>query len=128
HTLPTHPVRNPLPVPASQKGTLTEPDRPTWQYIAVGASFANLMFFRRWTEILTFSPGDAYVLRVPPEPVQYYAAIVNTLQVGVIFCLFTLLISRWRSGPLCRLSRMIWLLTLLKPLDAIRKVALETMP
>ena len=86
------------------------------------------MFFRRWTEILTFSPGDAYVLRVPPEPVQYYAAIVNTLQVGVIFCLFTLLISRWRSGPLCRLSRMIWLLTLLKPLDAIRKVALETMP
>jgi hypothetical protein len=86
------------------------------------------LFFRRWTEILTYSPGDAYVLRVPPPPVQYYAAIANTLLVGAIICLYTMLISRWRVGALCRLSRMVWLLMLLKPLDAVRKVALETMP
>src|SRR5689334_1153459 len=60
--------------PAPQ--ALTKPRWRTWHCVAIGLSFANLASFQRWSPMLGYSDKDAYFMKLPPAPAEYWAAIV----------------------------------------------------
>ena len=93
---------------------LAKPQSRKWQCMAIGLSFANLASFQRWKPMLSYSQSDAYFMKLPPAPAEYWAAIVSVLLLGGIFSLITLFVSRIRAGWLLRVARSVWLLLLLK--------------
>jgi len=40
----------------------------------VALSFANLCYLRVWSELLTYTPWDTYLMTTPPKPVAMFAA------------------------------------------------------
>jgi Sulfatase len=93
---------------------LAKPQWRTWQCVAIGLSFANLASFQRWKPMLSYSASDAYFMKLPPAPAEYWAAIVSVLLLGGIFSLITMFVSRMQAGRLFRIARTVWLLLLLK--------------
>ncbi|HXI43541.1 MAG TPA: sulfatase-like hydrolase/transferase [Bryobacteraceae bacterium] len=85
-----------------------------WHCVAIGLSFANLAAFQRWKPMLGYSDSDAYFMKLPPAPAEYWAAIVSVLTLGGILSLITIFVSRIQAGRLLRIARCVWLLLLLK--------------
>jgi hypothetical protein len=82
--------------------------------VAIGLSFANLASFQRWKPMLGYSDSEAYFMKLPPAPAEYWAAIVTVLSLGGILSLITMFVSRIQAGRLLRIARCFWLLLLLK--------------
>ncbi len=93
---------------------IVKPRWGTWQCVAVGLSFANLASFQRWKPMLGYSDGDAYFMKLPPAPAEYWAAIVSVLLLGSILSLVTLFVTRVPPGPTYQIARCLWLLLLFK--------------
>jgi hypothetical protein len=96
--------------------------RSPWRRAAVALSFANLCYLRVWSELLTWSGHDAYVMKRPYSRADYGAAILNVLLVGALAWAVSTGAGRLRSPRLRRLARWGFFVALLLPLEAVRAV------
>jgi hypothetical protein len=100
----------------------------TWKDLAIALSLANLCLLRIWSQSLTYSPSDTYLMKHPPLPAAYYAAILNVVCLGVLFWLVSLIVRKFDSPGALRAREIVFLLSMLVPLNALREVASRQMP
>lgn len=114
-------VRTPVAA-ASQTGA---PPRTAVRDLAVALSLANLCYLRLWSELLTYTRGDAYEMQRPPARAEYFAVMANVLLVGLLSWGAIRLVRRSRSELVHRAARWGFFLFLLLPANAIRSVLAE---
>jgi hypothetical protein len=90
--------------------------------LAVALSLVNLAFLRVWSEILTYRRSDTYLMKTPPPPALYYAAIADVLIGAAILWLAVTAARRYLSPSAFRWVRMAFLVSLAVPLNALRSV------
>jgi hypothetical protein len=108
-----------LPVPAAA-GSAVRPD--VWKILAVALSLANLCYLRLWSELLTYSRADMYLMVVPYRRADYFAIMLNVLLAGLAGWAAALLVERSGSRAVRFVGRGVFLLLLLVPLNAMRSV------
>jgi hypothetical protein len=59
--------------------------KPRWKDLILGLSLANLALLRVWSELLTASPSDGYIMRHPPRPVDLAAAMLDVCLLAILF-------------------------------------------
>jgi hypothetical protein len=84
-----------------------------WRDLAIALSLANVFYYNVWTEILTYTPSDAYLMKTPPVPARYVAAVLNVLVLGGVLWLAATLARRRRSAWAPEVARFGFLLFLL---------------
>jgi len=89
--------------------------------LLIALSLANLCYLRVWSELLTYTRADTYLMKLPPPPAEYLAVMLNVLLVGVAFWIAAA-IARNRLPVMEPLSEVAFLLLLLVPLNALRAV------
>ena len=85
-------------------------------------SFANLCYLRIWSELLTYSRVDVYLMVTPPTPVEYFALIANVLLAAATVWALSILAGRVLQGGNFRFAEMAVVLGLCIPLNALRGV------
>jgi len=53
--------------------------------LAVAFSLANLCYLRIWSELLTYTRANTYLMKTPPVPAEYAAVVMNVLLAGALF-------------------------------------------
>jgi hypothetical protein len=48
----------------------------------IALSLANLCYLRVWSELLTYTRSDTYLMKMPPAPAHYLAVMLNVLLVA----------------------------------------------
>src|ERR1017187_4992531 len=91
-------------------------------------SFANRAYLRVWSELLTYSRSDVYLMVTPPKPVEYFAAIANVLLAAVAIWGLSILAVRILKGKSYRWAEMAVVLGLSIPLNALRTVLANRFP
>jgi hypothetical protein len=91
-------------------------------------SFANLAYLRVWSELLTYSRSDVYLMVTPPKPVEYFAVIANVLLAAVAIWGLSILAVRTLKGKSYRWAEMAVVLGLCIPLNALRTVLANRFP
>ena len=91
-------------------------------------SFANLCYLRVWSELLTYSRKDVYLMVTPPKPVGYLAAIANVLLAAVAIWGLSILAVRVLKGRNIRWAEMAVVLGLCIPLNGLRSVLSNQFP
>jgi hypothetical protein len=94
----------------------------TWKTLVVALSFANLCYLRLWSELLTYSRSDLYLMVVPYRRADYFAIMLNVLLVGFAGWAASLLVERSGNRALRFAGRAAFLLLLLVPLNAVRSI------
>jgi len=94
----------------------------------VALSFANVCYLRIWSELLTYTRSDVYLMVTPPKPVEYYALICNVLLTAVVVWGLGLLARRLLQGRNFRFAEMAVVLGLCIPLNALRTVLSARFP
>jgi hypothetical protein len=125
-SLGAHSSVSPLaePVPPARKAAFRS---DLWTQLGASVSVANLCLLRRWKEILAYTRQDSYLMKLPPTPAQYFAALVNVLLLSILFFVLITLISRLR-GRSAGIARFCFLVLLLIPLNALREVLSQYVP
>ena len=72
----------------------------------VSLSFANLCYLRIWSELLTYSRSQTYVMVTPPKPVEYLALIANVVLAAVVIWALGMLAVRVLKGAGIRFAEM----------------------
>jgi sulfatase-like protein len=93
-----------------------------WSIEARCLSLANLCYARVWSELLTYTPSDAFLMKAAPTPAHYVAAVLNTTLLAAIFRLAVYLSRRDASGRALRCGQWLLPLPLLGVLHAIGSV------
>ena len=91
-------------------------------------SFANLCYLRIWSELLTYSRTDVYLMVTPPKPVEYIALIANVLLAAVAIWGLSILAVHVLKGRNFRFAEMAVVLGLCIPLNALRAVLSKPFP
>ena len=91
-------------------------------------SFANLCYLRIWSELLTYSRHDVYLMVTPPKPVEYLAAIANVLLAAVAIWGLSILSVRVLKGRNIRWAEMAVVLGMCIPLNGLRSVLSNQFP
>lgn len=99
-----------------------------WRDLAICLSLANLCYIRVWSELLTYTEADTFLMKSPPSPVHYVAAMLNTLLLGGLLWAGITLARRERTGWPLKLARWGFFLLLLVPLNGLRAVLANVMP
>ena len=94
----------------------------------VALSFANLCYLRVWSELLTYTPWDTYLMTAPPRPVAYVALMVNVLVVAVALTGLSVLARRLLPDKRFRFAEMLLVLGISIPLNALRSVLSGRLP
>ncbi len=94
----------------------------------VALSFANVSFVRIWSELLTYSRADVYLMVTPPKPVEYFALIANVLLTATVIWGLGLLAGRLLRGRSFRFAEMAVVVGLCIPLNALRTVLSARFP
>lgn len=89
--------------------------RRSW-FIAL--SLANLCYLRVWSELLTYTRADTYLMKQPPAPAAYAAVMLDVLLAGGVLWLAGVLLLR--RFP--RAADFLLLFSLLLPLNGLRAV------
>jgi hypothetical protein len=101
--------------------------RRTADDIAAAIALANLTLLQTWTELLTYTSADTYLMKTPPRPVEYYSAITAALLLTLLF--WPLIhFARRAHGRAGVFAQSMFLLTLLLPANAIRAVLAKVFP
>jgi hypothetical protein len=88
----------------------------------IALSLANLCYLRVWSELLTYTRSDEYLMKLPPRPLEYFALMLNVLLVaGALFGAVTWA-RRTLSKSAFRWVEFTFLLFLVIPLNALRAV------
>lgn len=82
-------------------------------------SLVNIAYLRVWTELLTFQPGDAFLLDHAFAPIDYLAAIIGILVITTVLWVGAMVARRWLHGWLYRLAEFLFLTLLVFPTKAI---------
>ncbi|HEX8985243.1 MAG TPA: sulfatase-like hydrolase/transferase [Bryobacteraceae bacterium] len=114
HTLPLPPITKSVVRPAA------------WVEAAAAFSFANLCYFRVWSELLTYSRADAYLMKLPYSRAAYLAVMLNVLMVGAAGWALASLVQSSRSRTVWVAARSVFFALLLVPLNALRSVLANT--
>jgi hypothetical protein len=88
----------------------------------VALSFANLCYLRVWSELLTYTPWDTYLMTTPPKPVDYLAVTVNVVLLAAALTGLSVLARRVLPGKQFRFAEMALVLGIAVPLNAVRSV------
>src|ERR1035438_5919499 len=91
-------------------------------------SFANLCYLRVWSELLTYSRHDVYLMVTPPKPVEYLTVIANVLLAAVAIWGLSMLAVRALKGRNLRWAEMAVVLGLCIPLNGLRSVLSNQFP
>ena len=91
-------------------------------------SFANLCYLRVWSELLTYSRHDVYLMVTPPKPVEYLAVIANVLLAAVAIWGLSMLAVRTLKGRSFRWAEMVVVLGMCIPLNGLRSVLSNQFP
>lgn len=84
----------------------------------IALSLANLCYLRVWSELLTYTRSDTYLMKLPPGPMNYAAVMLNVLLTGFLL----LAAAAFLRPRFPRSTEVIFLLFLLVPLNALRAV------
>jgi sulfatase-like protein len=90
--------------------------------LAVALSLANLCYLRVWSELLTYTRANTYLMKTPPVPAEYAAAMTNVLLAGALFWGLTTMTRRFLPKGAFGFVEMGFLVTLAVPLNALRSV------
>jgi len=88
----------------------------------IALSLANLCYLRIWSELLTYTRPDEYLMKLPPGPMQYVAVMLNVLLLGGILFGAVNWGRRRFSKSGFRWVEAAFLLFWIVPLNAIRAV------
>jgi hypothetical protein len=88
----------------------------------VALSFANLCYLRVWSELLTYTRGDTYLMATPPRPAEYVAIVVNIVLAAAALAGLGILARRVLPGKQFRFAEMAVVLGICIPLNALRSV------
>jgi Sulfatase len=94
----------------------------------VALSFANLCYLRVWSELLTYTRWDTYLMTTPPKPVEYIALAANVLLIAVVLTGLSLLARRVLPGKQFRFAEMALVVGICIPLNALRAVLSNRYP
>ncbi|MEO8368097.1 MAG: sulfatase-like hydrolase/transferase [Candidatus Solibacter sp.] len=97
-------------------------------FFLVALSFANVCYLRIWSELLTYTRSDVYLMVTPPKPVEYFALMANVLLTGAFIWGLSLLARRFLQGRNFRFAEMAVVLSLCIPLNALRTVLSARFP
>jgi len=90
--------------------------------LLIALSLANLCYLRIWSELLTYTRADTYLMKLPPPPVEYAAAMGNVLLVGFLLWIAASVARRALPKAAFGWREAAFLLLLLVPLNALRTV------
>jgi hypothetical protein len=85
-------------------------------------TLATLCYLRVWSELLTYTPNDVFLMKTPPAPVHYAAAALNTVALAAVFRLAVLWATRNRSSAIAPYARWALIAPLGVALNALRNV------
>jgi hypothetical protein len=88
----------------------------------IALSLANLCYLRVWSELLTYTRSDTYLMKLPPAPADYLAVMLNVLVIAGALCAAVTLARRRASKNAFRWVELVFLLFLVVPLNALRAV------
>jgi hypothetical protein len=88
----------------------------------IALSLANLCYLRVWSELLTYTRSDTYLMKLPPAPAAYLAVMLNVLLVAGALWAAVTLARRKASKNAFRWVEVVFLLFLIVPLNAVRAV------
>src|ERR1035437_5753220 len=88
----------------------------------VALSFANLCYLRVWSELLTYTRGDRYLMATPPRPAEYVALVANVVLVAAALAGLGILARRVLPPKQFRFAEMAVVLGVCIPLNALRSV------
>src|ERR1039458_3054732 len=98
------------------------------RYFLLALSFVNLCYLRVWTEVLTYSRADTFMMLTPPKPFVYWALMANVLLGAGVLSGLSLLANRLLTGRNSRFPEMAVVLGLCIPINAIRSVLANQYP
>ena len=93
--------------------------------LAIAISAANLCYLRIWSELLTYTRADTYLMKAPPPRAAYLAVVVNVLIVAGILYGALQLVRRAAPRRYHFLADTGFLLFLAIPFNALRSVLSE---
>jgi hypothetical protein len=85
-------------------------------------SFVNLCYLRIWSQMLTYTRPNTYLMTTPPRPVEYIALMVNVLLGGTVLWGLSIVARRLLGKKNIRFAEMAVVLGLCIPLNALRSV------
>jgi hypothetical protein len=88
----------------------------------IALSLANLCYLRVWSELLTYTRSDEYLMKLPPRPMEYFALMLNVLLVAALLFGAVTWARRMFSKSAFRWVEFAFLLFLIVPLNALRAV------
>ena len=71
---------------------------------AIALSVANVTFLRVWWELLTYSKSDTFLMKSPPVPSDFIAAILNVLLLAVILTVATSIVRKYVTGRVAQIT------------------------
>jgi hypothetical protein len=88
----------------------------------IALSLANLCYLGVWSELLTYTRSDTYLMKLPPAPADYLAVMLNVLLLAGALWAAVTLARRKASKSAFRWVEVAFLLSLIVPLNALRAV------
>ena len=96
--------------------------------LAIAFSLANLCYLRVWSELLSYTRADAYLMKTPPVPSEYAAVMMNVLLAGGLFWGLATPARRFFSKQAFGFVEIGFLVTLVIPINAARSVLANDFP
>jgi len=96
--------------------------------LAIAFSLANLCYLRIWSELLTYTRANTYLMKTPPVPAEYAAVVMNVLLAGALFWGLATAARRFLSKRAFGFVEVGFLVTLAVPLNAARSVLANDFP
>ena len=91
-------------------------------------SFVNICYLRIWSERLTYTHSDTYLMVTPPKPMIYWALMANVLLGTLLIFGLSRLAKRIFTGPRERYLEMAIVVGLFIPINAVRSVLATQYP
>ncbi len=91
-------------------------------------SFANICYLRMWSERLTYTHADTFLMVTPPPPAVYCALMANVLLAAAAIFILSRLAKRCFTGAKRRYLEMAIVIGLCFPLNAVRAVMATEYP
>jgi sulfatase-like protein len=96
--------------------------------LLIALSWANLCFLNMWSQFLTYTRANTYIMKTPPPPTGYMAVFLNVLLLGGLLWVGITIVRRYLSGRILMLAHSVFLLLLLFPLSALRSTLAPYLP
>ena len=101
----------------------TYPQRQMLRDFAIVLSLVNVSYLRVWSELLTVTPADYFYLKQPFKSIDYWAAILGVVGLGVFLWVLTALVRLYAKGAFYRACQLVFLAgAVFGPVLALRSI------